>query len=624
MEYEDLGFRCGIEIHQRLDTDTKLFCRCPTTLSEQEEDSQVHRFLRPVPGESGEVDRAARFEFLQDREFTYTVYDDTSCLVELDEEPPHPIDREAVETALEVALIMGCSIPDEAHIMRKTVIDGSNTSGFQRTSLIGLDGSIETKEGRVNIEDIELEEESAGIGSGENQFRLDRLGIPLIEIGTDDSIKNPPHAKNVAKKIGMFLRSTGNVKRGIGSIRQDVNVSIEGGARVEIKGFQDVEGLDQLVRNEVERQKALIELKEELSESDDRNPEQDPGITDVTDIFRGCENQIVSKILESGGKVFASTVPLAGLMNRELCEGHTLGAELADYARAQGVNGMIHTDEDLEGYNLKEEFKELSDEIKDLETEAIVVVAGNPDKAEKAVEAVVDRATRCFEDIPEETRDAAPDFTTSYSRPLPGSARMYPETDIPPLVLGDEYIDSIRSELPETLDEKKERFAEELGEQMAEQLFSSGRISLFESLESYVDLDSRTVANFVVNIMADVESRYDLEAFSIPESSIIEILELFEEEKVGKDALSVLVKEMAENPDRSPEEIVDEKDLGAMGEGEVREIVQQVMEEKEEMIEEEGEHARGALMGVVMQRVGGKADGSLVNKVLSEELDKRI
>ncbi|MDY6788858.1 MAG: Glu-tRNA(Gln) amidotransferase subunit GatE [Candidatus Nanohaloarchaea archaeon] len=620
LDYEELGFRCGIEIHQRLDTDTKLFCSCPTELVDREADGEVNRFLRPVPGESGEVDRAARFEFLQDREFTYNIYNGVSCLVELDEEPPHPIDGEAMETALQVALMFECSMPDEIHVMRKTVIDGSNTAGFQRTALIGLDGEISTEKGSVGIEDIELEEESAGISEEEDSFDLDRLGIPLIEIGTDDSISSPEHAKEVAKKIGMFLRSTENVKRGIGSIRQDVNVSIEGGARVEVKGFQDVEGLDKLVKNEVERQKSLIEIKQELEESG-IDPEK-PEIVEVTEVFKGCGNDIIEPILEDGGKVYASLVPLEGLMNKDLCEGLTLGSELAGYAGSHGIKGIIHTDEDISGYGLEEEFKSLSEVLDKSEGWAIVVAAGEGSKARKALDSVLDRALMCFEKVPEETRDAEPDFTTTYSRPLPGSARMYPETDIPPFVLDSGYIEEIREDLPDTLEEKRERLTESVGEQLADQLVSSGKVSLFDRLSESTDTDPKTVANLLVNVVSDVESRNDVDTGSLSFEDFKEILDLFAGDEIGKDALPVIVKEIASDPSISADEVVEERDLGAMGVEEVREVVKEVLDEKQELIEEKGEHARGALMGVVMGRVEGKADGSVVNKVLSEELDR--
>ncbi|MDY6771552.1 MAG: Glu-tRNA(Gln) amidotransferase subunit GatE [Candidatus Nanohaloarchaea archaeon] len=623
MDYDELGFKCGIEIHQQLDTETKLFCACSTDMGNDKPVAKVQRYLRPVAGESGNVDRAAQFEQLRDKSFVYNVYRDTTCLVELDEEPPHPINQEALDTALQVAKLTDCQIPDEIHVMRKTVIDGSNTSGFQRTAIIGLDGELETEEGTVAIDDMELEEESAGIHTRKKQqavYDLDRLGIPLIEIGTDASIQNPKHAKEVAMKIGMLLRSTGNVKRGLGTIRQDVNVSIAEGARVEIKGFQDVKNMDQLVRNEVERQQELLAIKDELEERgiDD----VDAQVHEATNLFADSDNQIIGRIIESDGGVYATKIPFEGLMNRELCGGKTLGKEFADYAKAHGLNGIMHTDEDLSKYGLEDEFDRLADELDKEDGEVVVIAAGRDEKAENALQAVVDRAAQCLEGVPEETRNAEQDFTTSYARPLPGSARMYPETDIPPFEVGDDYLKEIA--VPETLDQKIERLADDVGDQMAEQLVESPHFETFEDIKDSFSLELKDVANFFTNILKDVQSRHDVDTDRLSNDQIQEMLRLLDEGEINKDALSTIAKELAQDPDKTPQQVVDEEGLGSMGEDEVRAIVQDVLEEQEDMIEEQGEHARGALMGEVMQEAKGKADGSLVNRVLSEELQKKL
>ena len=254
--------KAGLEIHQQLDTH-KLFCDCPSVLRKDDAEFEVRRRLHAVAGESGEVDIAAKYEAEQDREFIYEGYD-TTCLVELDEEPPHLINEEALMTVLHVALLLNCEIFPISQIMRKTVVDGSNTSGFQRTVLVARNGYIETESGRVRIDNISLEEDSARfISREEHKFRLDRLGIPLIEIGTAPDIKNPEQAKEVALFIGDVLRSC-KVKRGIGTIRQDVNVSTPGHPRIEIKGFQDVKMFIPTIENEVERQKGNLKGKKDL------------------------------------------------------------------------------------------------------------------------------------------------------------------------------------------------------------------------------------------------------------------------------------------------------------------------------------------------------------------------
>ncbi|MFQ6010422.1 MAG: Glu-tRNA(Gln) amidotransferase subunit GatE [Candidatus Aenigmatarchaeota archaeon] len=269
MKYKDVGFRCGIEIHNRLATEGKLFCDCDARFSKDREKLKVKRKLRAVAGELGEVDVAAAFEFLRGRSFVYNCYPKETCLVDTDSEPPHDINEKAMVVALQIAKMLKAKIPDEIHVMRKTVVDGSNTSAFQRTALVGTDGVLETSKGKVRIDNISIEEESAGIIGDKKDitnFRLDRLGIPLIEIGTATDIKDPEHAKEVAEKLGMIVRSTGKSQRGIGVTRQDVNVSVSGGARVEIKGFQELGMIPTVIEKEVERQLYMIKKGQEPEE----------------------------------------------------------------------------------------------------------------------------------------------------------------------------------------------------------------------------------------------------------------------------------------------------------------------------------------------------------------------
>ncbi|MEK6961324.1 MAG: Glu-tRNA(Gln) amidotransferase subunit GatE [Nanoarchaeota archaeon] len=276
IDYKNIGFRCGLEIHQQLETG-KLFCRCPSIVHDFDPDIHVRRRLRPVAGEGGHIDPAALFEATKGRAIQYEGCSTSCCLVELDEEPPHEMDNDAFIAALQVAKMMHCKTVDEVRVMRKIVIDGSNVSGFQRTSLIGTGGFIETSKGRVGIAGLFLEEESAqkvNESSDVITYRLDRLGIPLIEVQTDASISDPDHAKEAAETIGMILRSTGRAKRGIGTIRQDVNVSVSGGARVEIKGFQELKGIPGVIDFEIRRQSASISKGERVN-SEVRRAEPD-------------------------------------------------------------------------------------------------------------------------------------------------------------------------------------------------------------------------------------------------------------------------------------------------------------------------------------------------------------
>jgi len=260
LDYKKLGFRCGLEIHQQLEG-KKLFCPCPTVIRKDKPDFMIKRKLRASAGETGEIDIAARHEQEKDKYFIYQGYNDTTCLVETDEEPPHDVNKDALRTALQVAHLLNARIVDEIRFMRKTVVDGSNTSGFQRTALVAADGFIEVGGKKIMVPTVCLEEEACQIVERKKDYdtyNLSRLGIPLIEIATSPGIENPEQCKEAALKIGMILRSVEGMKRGIGTIRQDVNVSIKDGARTEIKGFQEVKSIPAVIENEIKRQMTLI------------------------------------------------------------------------------------------------------------------------------------------------------------------------------------------------------------------------------------------------------------------------------------------------------------------------------------------------------------------------------
>jgi glutamyl-tRNA(Gln) amidotransferase subunit E len=615
LNYEELGFKSGIEIHQQISSETKLFCNCPIDLEDESADAQVERFLKAVKGESGETDRAAEVEEMKSRRFVYNYYKRNNCLVELDEEPPHSMNDEALEVGLTFARMVNAEIPKEIQVMRKMVVDGSNTSGFQRTSMIGLDGELETESGKVAIEDIELEEESAGVhkrDQGKAVYDLNRLGIPLIEVGTDASIQNPEHAREVAKKIGMLLRSTGKARRGLGTIRQDVNVSIRDGARVEIKGFQDVENIDKLIELEVERQKKLVELGENLDNK------AEVVADNVTHIFEDTENEIVSTVLENDGAVYALKLPeMTGKMKQKISGERYVAKELVDYARNQGPRGIIHTDEDIPGYGLEEEFDELAEIFNKEDGDVIAIIAAREQQAKNAAQEVQKRAEMLYTStVPEETRAAEQDFTSSYSRPLPGAARMYPETDIPAIEVPDERVEEIDQNLPDTLDEREEKYSEEIGEELASQIVHSENLLMFEEFKD--ETDPKLVANVFTNILSGLEDE-GVAVDQLGEGDFEALFEALSEDRIKKgDIEDVLEAMTANNPEEAIEEVVESKS----GEGEIRNAVQEVLDEKSEMVEEQGMHAQGALMGMVMQEV--EADGGTVSRILQEELEDRV
>ncbi len=532
--------KIGIEIHSRLLSD-KLFCNCPSTLVEDElPELKIERQLHPVLSELGEKDRAGVAEFKKGKTFEYWAYKKCNCLVETDEEPPHPLNPDALKIVLQIAMQLNAIPVDEVQVMRKLVIDGSNTSGFQRTALIALNGHLESSKGTIPIPMIAIEEESAGIVSatdGKATYRLDRLGIPLIEISTTPDIKDGAHLVEVAEKIGLILRATGKVARGLGTIRQDVNVSTEGGARVEIKGAQDLKMLPQFVDVEVKRQLELVKILVELRERKALPVKLE--IVDVTKIFGSANSPLIINGIKTGAVVLAQKLPShKGILGREIAPGKRYGTELSDYAKRAGVKGIIHSDENLDKYSFSsDEVKSLRDALTLNETDAFVMVVAPQEQAQKALGHVLERANMDY--VPEETRRANPDGTSTFMRPLPGRARLYPETDIPPIRLTQEFLQSL--DKGESLEAKQHKLEKLLNPDMAKTMLKSRNLHLFEKLvEDGNDpvLVANTLENTVVALRRDRMEFNDLEKT---------MKDLFDEYKQGtfvKAAIPELLKGM--------------------------------------------------------------------------------
>ena len=617
-DYEALGLVAGLEIHQQLDTETKLFCASPTDRREPEaSDRTISRFLHPTKSELGELDDAALEESRVDREFEYLAYD-TTCLVEEDDEPPTEVDGEALDVAMQIASLLDMEIVDQLHVMRKLVIDGSNTSGFQRSMLLGQAGEIETSEGPVSIVDLLLEEESAQRVEeydGGVRYSLDRLGIPLVEIGTGPDIRSPEQAKEAAKRIGMLLRSTGTVKRGLGTIRQDVNVSIEEGARVEIKGVQALDQIDEIVRLEVGRQSELVDIAEELQARDASVGETQ----DVTAVFEDTDSGVIGGALGDGGKVTA--VPLFGfdgLVGREIQPDRRLGTEFSDHAKRNGAGGIFHTDE-LPAYGVTDdEVAALRDAVDAGDEDAVAIVAADAETADLAIEAAAERAETAIEGVPEETRDATEEGTTRYLRPLPGAARMYPETDVPPVEPDPSEIDE-----PELLTEKVERYQDELGldSGLAEQVAYGRRMPLFEeAVDNGID---PTFAASVLESKVTELRRDDVAVENIADAHFLAVFDLVADDELAKEGVNDVLTVLADQPGLSAEEAIEEAGLGGVDEQEVRDIIAGVVERNADQVAEEGMGAFSGLMGECMGELRGKADGDTVSDILREEIGKR-
>ena len=621
LDYRALGLICGIEIHQQLDTAHKLFCGCPTRHREVEESNfEFFRYLRPSRSELGEIDRAALEEVLVSRKFLYKSYDST-CLVEADEEPPAEVNPEALEISLVIARLLNIKVVDQMEVMRKMVIDGSNTSGFQRTAYVGADGWIETSAGRVGIGILCLEEEAARIIEDRGDslvYSLDRLGIPLVEIGTAPDIVSPAHAREVASYLGMILRSTGRVKRGLGTIRQDVNVSIKGGARVEIKGVQALNLVDKVVGLEALRQARLLEIKDELIS---RGACVDRTVKDVTAIFAQTGSIVLSRSLKNGGVILACRLTgFAGLVGRELQPDRRLGTEMSDRAKRAGVGGIFHTDE-LPAYGVTaDEVAAARKELGATDADAVVMVTGPLDRAEKAMAAVQVRATEAKSCVPEETRRALPDGCSEYMRPLPGSARMYPETDVPSVAITEDMIAALR--MPELFADRSKRFVEQYGlsGEQARVMAASASYSLFEEiLKSYPSLSSSIVVRALESLPIEL-AREGAAVSNLTDQHYRDCFALLAQGKAAKEGLADLLRTLAEHPEMTADEAAGAAGLAGVDEADVEKAVKAIVAAKTDMVRSKGDRAIGPLMGLVMKELRGKADGGVVSAILKKEI----
>lgn len=631
VDYEKVGLKVGLEIHQQLDAKAKLFCDCKPELFKEEPEVRLLRRLRPTQSELGQVDPAAFFEFQKGVKILYEANTVSSCLVEMDEEPPHPLNRESVEIVLTLALMMDASPVDEIHVMRKTVIDGSNTTGFQRTCVVALGGHVDAGGRVIPIQHVSLEEDAArkmGVDEGNViRYRIDRLGIPLVEIATAPVIHSPKEAGDVALAIGGLLRATGKVMRGLGTIRQDLNVSIPNGALIEIKGVQELDLISLAVEYEVQRQLNLIDIAVELKRRKVKPESILEEFSDVSKVLEETKSKVIRKALEKKQKVFAVQLPgFAGLLKRELLPNFRLGTEMSDRAKFWGrVGGIFHTDE-MPAFGItSEEIANLRSFVKAEEGDAVVFVADSEENCGDALRAVVERAREAVVGVPDETRTANPDGTTHFMRPRPGAARMYPETDIPLMTIDADYINRVRLRLPELPEKRLERLMRDhkLNAKLAKQVLDSAYGDAFEGIVKDSGVSATVVAAFLTETLKGLR-RDGLDVDRLLEEQVREVFRFVGSGTLVKESLSDVVVWLLKNEGKSVQDAVDALGLKGVSEGEVSDLVDKVIADNAKIVLERGEGSHGVLMGVVMRELRGKADAARVANLLREKLKRAV
>jgi glutamyl-tRNA(Gln) amidotransferase subunit E len=544
----------------------------------------------------------------------------------LNEEPPHELNQDALETALTVALMVGATPINETHVMRKVVIDGSTPFGFQRTAVVALNGGIEVGGKRIPIQTICVEEDASRRIKDEGMtvyYRLDRLGIPLIEVVTGPVINSPEEAEEVALAIGQILRATGKVRRGLGTIRQDVNISIPDGALVEVKGVQELELLPKVVEYEVQRQLALLKISRELERRKVKEEELKGDFKDVTEVFEGTKCRVIRNAIEKGCIVKAVVLPkFSGLLGTELIPGLRFGTELSDYAKFWGkVGGIFHTDE-LPAYGIMEdEVNELKSLLGIGESDAVVFVADKPENVYDALSAVVKRAKQALIGVPSETRGSHSDGTTHYLRPRPGAGRMYPETDVPPVPITADLLKRIEGRLPEPPEIQLSRLMEDhgLNRKLATQVLNSDYREVFEALASMTRVAPSFIAATLTETFKSMR-REGVDVSLLTEGLIKDVFILVDSGIVAKEAIQEILTWMARHDGAELEDAVEELDLRMISEGESEAIVERIIKDNEALIEELKADALGPLMGIIMKKLRGKADAKWVSQLIKRRI----
>ena len=654
---EALGFMCGLEVHQQLATG-KLHSRQPGVLYDVTIDSvpdawpRFARRLRAARGEGGTVDVAARFEAKRNRSFVY-VQTPNAGLVELDEQPPVAMDADAVDIALTVAALLDARPVPLVQTMRKTVVDGSNTSGFQRTSLMATAGMLETDDGPVGVDVLCLEEDSArkldtvDHATGQTViYNLDRLGLPLIEIATAPDVQSPEHAKSTAIALGRVLRQTRRVRRGLGSIRQDLNVSIACGDRVEIKGCQDLGWIPTIVRLEMVRQLHFFRLANQLRAGlnlpllpEDRRLDDDVCETevaaavakryaldlhDVTAAFNDTASGMVEQAFTNGAVMLALPLPgMHGLLGTKTFDEQgaqlpRLGRELAGAAKLAGVKGIFHSDE-LPAYGISAlEVDAVRAQLQLASDDGFVLCCAPLWQASLALEAVLNRARAAFHRIQKEVRNvvvkkgAPDDGTTAPMRPLPGGSRMYPETDVPPHAVTAEQWADVLARLPMDDQARADRLSTtEASSDQAQQLLARELDDVY--MEHASSLPHKAWASLLLT--------HDDEDPLL----LVNVLTLRAQDMVARDHVETLV-EAFRGLSPTVEALqahVEANGLGPVDVGDLAAIVNGIVAERLDFVRERGMGAMGPLMGVVMQAAQG-ADGKEVSTLLRAAIQAAV
>ncbi|HET9008735.1 MAG TPA: Glu-tRNA(Gln) amidotransferase subunit GatE [Nitrosarchaeum sp.] len=624
---ENIGLKVGLEIHQQLSTNKKLFCSC-VPLESDEYTIKFQRKLRAVKSELGEYDPAALFESSKSKTIMYYANQESSCLVEQDEEPPHNLDDDAKNLALIISSALESNIFSEIYPMRKTVIDGSNTTGFQRTMLVSQGGHIDVDGEKIGIQSICLEEDAAkllGDKGDVREYSLDRLGVPLIEIALEPVEGDSKKIKKIALTLGRLLRSTKKVTRGIGSIRQDVNVSVkDGGGVVEVKGVQQLDQLEKVVEFEAKRQHGLVKIAEKLQNSNFDEISKNNDIFDITNDFKNCQSKIIQKSLKDNSIIKAIRIRnFAGMFGYSPYEGVRLGKEIGQIVKFYGIGGVFHSDE-LPNYGIEESDVSIVKKILEVrEADAFLIIAAPLAKIDFAIDSIIKRISQAKKGVPAETRLATQTGETVFLRPRPGASRMYPETDIPPIIITKKELEDAKKNIPKTWDESLNELQKKYGLnlQLTEQIFDSPYLEIFENICKKTTTTPTFIASILCSTIINLE-RNGLNSQLLTNEEITKTFEFLEKGKIAKESIEIIFENIMSGKSKTIEDAIKNTSIETVSKEEIEKIIDRIISKNSEIIENQKERSVSPLMGIAMKELRGKVSGEMVNSLLLEKIRK--
>ena len=499
-DYDRIGFMSGLEVHQQLKTREKLFCHCPAAhyQKDDEYDAEVIRHMRPTLSELGEYDGTALMEFKTRKEIVYRIKNETTCTYEVDDTPPFPLNREALEIAIEISLLKKLNLVGEVHITRKQYLDGSIPTGFQRTAIIGVEGEIELPHKKIRLIQLSIEEDSCREISDVGHTRIyktDRLGMPLIETVTYPDMVNPQEVAQACQFIRFLNRSTGKVFTGIGAARQDVNVSCRGGTRVEIKGVSKIRYIPALTHNESFRQWALLNIRDLLLKRIKKTDQWQILSKQLDPDYLELKPRFARQIRENGWHVYGIGLPkFQGMLSHFTQPGQVFANEISDRLKVIACIEKPNMDhnESLKPMLDEAQWAAIRKQLAARNEDALLVFWGPEEDMATALETIEERCRMAMKGVPNETRKALPDGTTLFERVLPGADRMYPDTDSAPIPLEDDYIESLRKNIPhEAIDAWKQMQKWKIPEDTYEYILKKNLFTLLETI--VVDLNENPV-----------------------------------------------------------------------------------------------------------------------------------